>query len=368
MIIANANRLRGKSAKLPLISLSHITDNYVGAFKMPHGQYGSGAITINPSNGNLFGDGAWGDDYPVYEVSVPTLVNESSDLSLLNTATQVQAPTSLYSKVPAMELAEYGPGDPNQGYIHSLYHDGTNLYVSVIIEYDAGGIGTDTTLRVNSPSDLVNTTVTGAFKMSSKQFGSKNLIQIPGEHQAALGGDIMCTSGNLQPIVTRQSRGPSLWSLAINDLATATTGATINQTRHMAWENEFIEPDYLNYEGACGRVNNDLWTVSSSIGIGFIIPGTRTVCYIGGSGGHNPGALSSTQAPIDGYSVEEPGIPCTNQFVGTRSESGLNQGQLNGTSVYKDTGASWVDNVGNEFNGYFAVSYTHLTLPTIYSV
>lgn len=334
---------------LPLATKTDITSNYLGAFKVPDGAYGSGSIAFNPTTGTMFVDDNKANNFPVFEVNIPTLVQESSDLNLINTATILQSPVSLKSRIPSTEWGDYGQA--NSSNMWSMFHDGTYLYCSGIIGYDAAETGTDTTIRINDPTDLANTTVTGAFKVSNAQAASRWISPVPSAHQQNIGGAHLIGAGNGVSIVGRLSKGPSLFGLNITNLQTANDGATIPVAEHMNFKNSWIVDDYMNYGGATGGVNNDMYVTTSIPAYGFIIPGTRTYCVLGYSEGWNPSPLSYTQGNPDfeGYPTADPGSACSNPYVGTKTDGARD----NGAICYKNGAGTWTDKRGQTQGGYF---------------
>ncbi len=330
-----------------LATLSDITANYLGAFKMPIGQYGTGTITVVPGTNRIFCDDSVVNNLCVFEAEIPALVNESADLNALNTAALTQPAVSLKSKLSATEWGNHGSS--RAACIWGMGHDGEHLFVNATIGYDAAETGTETTIRVDDPNDLASTAVSGPFIVNGLHAAARWVAPIPTEYQAELGGDVLMGAGTGYSIVGRYSKGPSLFVANMADLKTATYGQTVPSIAHMNFKNKWMVDDYLNFGGASNGVNNDIYVTTSNPSYGFIIPGTRTYCVVGYSEGWAPGPFNLTQTDIDGYTVANAGDPASNPYVGTTTDFA----KPNGAIAYKNNAGTWGNNRGETSNGYF---------------
>src|SRR5436189_6097475 len=105
-------RLEQLESRWLMAGLLHQSDlGYLGAFRLPSGnfgastfEYGGTALTYNPAHNSLFMVGHdW--DQAVAEVSIPSSIVNSSNLSSLTTASVLQPFVSVLSKVPNNTLA-----------------------------------------------------------------------------------------------------------------------------------------------------------------------------------------------------------------------------------------------------------------------
>jgi hypothetical protein len=332
------------------LSIADIENSYIGAFRMPRGRYGVGTITIDPVTKTMFADDWVNGNLPVFQTEIPGLVNETEDLSVLNVATELQAPVDMLPKIPQTEWDAFGTAYETR--VWSLFHDGEHLLLGGIIYYNASQDGTDTTIRIENPADMQSSSVEGCFKFQYAHAGSRFIAPVPAEHQAAIGGDLISGAGLGFPIVGRLSLGNSGFGLLSNDLKTATTGAVIPQVEHMNFKDSWMHPDYLNYEGACGRENNDLYVTNSSSTYGFIVGGYYIV--LGYSEGFEPGPFDQVQTDIDGYTVQEPGQECSNPYVGTTTDAARPNGEI----FYKNDTNDWADDQGHVGGGYVCYDST----------
>lgn len=332
----------------PRATLSDVTNNYMGAFKMPGTQFGTGTIAIDSGTQKMFGVGNETEQLKILQTSIPALVNESNDPSLLNSATVEQTAVSMYSKIPATAWDATGEA---RAVVRGMYHDGTYLYVNGIGYYDTRPNQNDTTFRINTPNDLANTTVTGCFQLGGATFSNDWFSPIPQELRRYFGGRTHISGASTtHPIVGRLSKGINLRTFNASVLASAVNGESVSTTEHMSYASNWMHPDLLNYEGAMGRVNNALYVLTSYACYACIIPGTRTYFGVGYSEGYSPGPLNYVQTAIEGYTANEPGAPCSNPYVGLY----LNGEDIRGEIFYKNLSGNWTDSVGRVAEGYLS--------------
>jgi len=316
-----------KPRSLPLVnSIADIQGRFVGAFRIGS-EYTTARIAFNPDGNN--GEGSLFVstgllDFGVKEIAIPELVNNLNDLSSLNFAATLQGNVRLLDKIPEKSWSS----DPIQNRLMSLHYQDGKLLINGAIYYDAPGTDSDTTFRIETPSDLAASEVSGNFKMAGAQHLTKWTSPIPSDWQDELGSEYLMGAGPELAILSRLSIGPTLFTFAMDDLLIADNGDSITTTAVLDYPLETpLHADFLNHGGASGGENNDIFTAQSSPGYGFIVPGTRTYAVLGGSGGHNP---------------------VSNPYVGTMSD----YANLNGTIFYKMEGERWTDNAGNVADGY----------------
>ncbi len=180
--------------------------------------------------------------------------------------------------------------------LHLINHQ---LIVNYMNWYDAPGTETDTTMVFKDASNLKESQIIGPFQLKGKAHAAGWVSPIPIEWQAKLGGTHI--SGMSQgSIISRLSVGPSafVWTPE-NQLLNATEGGALDtitaldySLQHILHDTSLYDPqvdgtDNILYNRVDGK--NNLWTVSSSAGYAFIIPGTSTYMVIGHSAGHESG-------------------------------------------------------------------------------
>jgi hypothetical protein len=342
----------------PRATLSDITGTgkYQGAFKLPQSsvRYSKGTMAIVDGGSSFFMTGnKTVTANSIREFSVPALVNEDTDVSLLNTATQLQASGNLSTGTTGT------PDNTTFEQIEGLvYKDGT-LYGNNYMGYDNGN-HKGLSFTVAGLNDLSTATVKGLMAVDvSHGKMAASLSPIPNEWQSILGGDLLLSDGQEKSITSRLSNGPSVFTLSSTDIITANAGDSLTTGKFADFPtSNRLVADFLNYEGSVGRVNNDLWTELSAVGFTFVVPGTRTIAVIGRSAGHmsegsNPLSFTTgAAADLGAFTVVESGIAAVSPYAGTRSDNGVNSGNINGSIAYKDTLDTWVDSEGEKLGGY----------------
>jgi hypothetical protein len=180
--------------------------------------------------------------------------------------------------------------------LHLINHQ---LIVNYMNWYDAPGTETDTTMVFKDASNLKESQIIGPFQLEGKAHAGGWVSPIPIEWQAKLGGTHI--SGMSQgSIISRLSVGPSafVWTPE-SQLLNATEGGALDtitaldySLQHILHDTSLYDPqvdgtDNILYNRVDGK--NNLWTVNSSAGYAFIIPGTSTYMVIGHSAGHESG-------------------------------------------------------------------------------
>ena len=276
---------------------------YLGAFRTPFGQYGSGRIAFNPVGqggaGSLFLDGGEPNSFRLGEIGIPqlTLVSTFAGLDSLRTAPVLQSPGDLYARIPLKGSTwPAGPvnswDDGNQAVFGGLLWSSGKLYFNAYTYYDAMGQETATTGRIENPQNLAGTTVSGMFRLQGAAHTSGWLAPVPAEWQARLGGTHLAGHDNTPPIVSRCSAGPSLFAFNLANLSGAAQGASIATTARMDFslQHSIWGSDMANVSGT-----NKLWNLMTWAGHGFIVPGTRTYAVLGAGGGCNPNPANPWQ-------------------------------------------------------------------------
>ena len=290
-----ASSLSGQSG-LPRASLSHF--KYLGSFKAPFGRYGNGRIAFNPNGnggqGSLFLDGGGSNAFSIGEINIPPLTPSTrrDQLALLPTATVLQSRSDIYSRIP-QRAAAWPEGtvnsfsNGNNAVFGGLYYEEGKLYFNAYTYYGSTS-ETATTGRIENPSSLATTTITGMFHTQGAARTAGWMMSIPTDWRTRLGGTHLVGHDNGITRLERTSAGPTLYAFNLGDVAAALSGAAIPTTVRMnfpdvsgaraIWGN-----DMTNVSG-----QNKMWTLMTKAGMGFIIPGTRTYALLGMTAGCNP--------------------------------------------------------------------------------
>lgn len=211
----------------PLIQQSNV--QYVGAFRLPHGQfggssfdYGGTALAYNPTNNSLF---LVGHDWHqmVAEVSIPSIVN-STDLARLNTATVLQP----FADATEGRLGLIGDGNRKIGGL--MVHNG-KLYITGYLYYD-GALVQKTSHFVRSSISLSSTgQIAGPYALANNgttiHFVNGYMVPIPSDHQSALGKPFLAINGNGR-ISSANTWGPDAFGFDVNDLGQKSPVPTIS--------------------------------------------------------------------------------------------------------------------------------------------
>ena len=303
---------------LPLIQINDL--EYEGAFAITaegfNASYGRGCgiITYNSTNNSLFVAGILAAG-TIGEFSIPPLVN-STDLAALNTSTVLQHPTSV------LNLASNGNPE-NINVINGMEVVNGKLIVNGEEWYDPTNGNASTTLTINNPSNIANSTINGYYSLEGAAHASGWISPIPGEWQSALGGAYITGNSDKYSGVIRYPMGMTAFVFNPSNLNGPPSGIVptttlLDFTRENPLYADFSDytDAYFNLEEAIGTGfdvstyeftaaqkgvvpgSNNLWTALSKVNYGFIIPGTSTYIGIGSSGGHNEGI--GYKATIDG--------------------------------------------------------------------
>ncbi len=294
---------------------------YAGGFRVMGGKVGEGSnsilayspgvFTIDESTNTLF---MVTHDYEqgFGEINVPelTLSNDPSEFK------QADSVIQQFQDIYETDRDVTGIG----GYfrVTGLCKINNQLIVNYMNWYDAPGTETDTTMIFKDASNLKESQLIGPFQLEGKAHAGGWISLIPNEWQEKLGGTHI--SGLSQgSIISRLSVGPSafVWTPE-NDLLHASEGGALESVAALDYSLKYILHDTSIYnQEADGTDNilynrvegkkNDLWTVASSAGYGFIIPGTSTYLVVGHSAGHGPLGLGYKITQDNGHLC---GGPC----------------------------------------------------------
>ena len=340
----------------PLSALDGLI-TYVGAIRIPNGDYSDGTIAINRRNPNrLFvsGGGAegWGTDYDgngnairgnsqrlfVKEVDISGVVN-TKDFAQVPTATTVQDFTDIWQKLSDLpgggNTDEYNPiSQQDTPVLASMFYEtGATaaedvLYASFYKFYDGSADTAAVTTAITNPANLSTASYSplrdayydndGTPKPAQTSL-AKGVAEMPAAWQTALGGKhLFFTDSNLS-IITRSAFG---MRISVGDIAQAKTGDITVTTKvfHDQSNRIWCEPQYvvtingttLNPDG-CDSTNFSGENKTHLFTTGFhgdpLFIGDY-VYFIGSSGGHYSAASNPyrylTQAQFEALPANSP--------------------------------------------------------------
>jgi hypothetical protein len=304
----------------PLVSFKSVASHYQGGFKIYHRDetsttsFSPARMAYNKKNNSVFFSSHSYQD-AIAEFSVPPSLSTSDDIKTYTRAAVKQNFQIMHAK------SKTGMTQEVDGIGGMCLIDG-KLYMQYYLGYDAtGGRITNTTLIIDTPDDLANSNVQGFFEMEGTARVVNYISEIPAEWQEKLGATHLAGNGDGMSIVSRLSNGPSLYTFNPSDFPEGsgfvpTTEVLNYPLAHALSTSLFSAPDEQveGYQKAWDAFNltgkNDLWTESSAVWYGFIIPGTRTFAAIGQQGMHRSGG---------GYKITQDngrlcGGPCPNKY------------------------------------------------------
>jgi hypothetical protein len=276
---------------------------YAGGFRVMGGKvgegqysilgYSPGVFTIDEESNSIFMVSM---DYEqgFGEINLPQLTNSEDPYEFQQADTVIQQFQDIYGTDRDVT------GIGNYFRVTGMSKISDQLIVNYMNWYDASGTETDTTMIFKDASDLEMSELIGPFQLEGRAHAGGWISPVPAAWQADLGGTHI--SGMSQgSIISRLSVGPSafVWSPE-NDLMSATEGGPLETITALDYSLQHILHDTNQYDQESdgtdnilyNRVDgkkNDLWTVCSSAGYGFIIPGTSTYLVVGHSAGHESG-------------------------------------------------------------------------------
>jgi hypothetical protein len=246
---------------------------YVGAFRVPNGQFGSDqydtfsyggtALAYDSANNSLFMVGH-PYDQAVAQISIPSTILNSSNISSLTTATMLQNFTNVLGMLPSDPLTQQYVGNVTIG---GLMVQNGKLYGSVYGAYDNTG----------SPGvffDLNSTTLATATAQSWTLGGDGTangyVAPIPSEWQSALGASYLAGQADIS-IISRTSSGPAAYGFD------PTQGSSSALT-------PFVEYPLSNPLGAYEGPANPLQSGTTQVNGVVFVPGSSSVLFFGTTG------------------------------------------------------------------------------------
>jgi hypothetical protein len=252
---------------LPLITLDQL--QYLGGFRLPatiangdHFAYGGKMLTYNPGRNSLFVGSNTGN---VAEITIPAPVN-SADISALPFASYLQG----FADLTEGHLTDIFP---NMVSVDGLMVYGNRLYGSAYIYYDANNVQSFShfshSLNLQEPSFSGWSQV---WESRKSGYVAGFMSPLPSEWHAALGAPAI-TGQCCIPIVSRTSLGPAAFGF---------DPAQIGQPVVSATPYVYYTMDHPTL--GLWASSNPTYGATTQIGGMTVIPGTRTVLYVGGNG------------------------------------------------------------------------------------
>jgi len=306
-----------------LATKSDITGSFLGAFNVGshpgtsdngdavNSSYAANIIAVSGDTVFISGTNGGYNTYrgdPVSAFSLPDLITPETPYSSseLNNTVQSGDWSSLIIR-PTVYLN----GVPTS--YTGLHVESGKLYATGARDYDSNSASfSGNHLAVFSdPSDLVNSDVKGWYRIGDRNdnYLTGSITPIPQDLQSEFNGDThLFAEGGAATISIngRLSMGPSLASGKLSDLDSMgqTGDLSINRLLEYSLSNPLwdkraggqynatpaTQADAAKNEptpyGEVEPSDNELWTQLSHSYCGFIVPGTRTVAFLGRSGGH----------------------------------------------------------------------------------
>ena len=258
--------------------------------------YANGTFTVNPQNGSIFIVG-----HAQHQAIAEYKLNGFSNSTNIKDLPFAEPSLQPYSKI----LNRSTGGNPEKiDTITGLGLIDGVLVVNAAKFYDAGGTNQDTTLIINSPSNLEESEVKGFFELEGATHASGWMTPIPTALVDEFGSDYIFGFASNLPINSRNTIGPSAFLVDSRTvIARDASTDTIDTIPVLDYSlNHPLHEDPYNETG-----KNALWTELSKAFVGFIVPGTETYAVFGYSAGHEFGI---------GYKIQQDtgnvcGGPCT---------------------------------------------------------
>lgn len=277
---------------LPLLTADQLV--YLGGFRLPRTSsngadfgYGGKMLTYNPAKNSLFVSNK---DGGVAEVTIPNVV-KSPDINALGFAGYLQPFTDLTEG----RLGEVG----NNVALDSIMLFGNRLYGTAYIYYDANNVQRVShyshSAQLNEPSFSGWSQVWDAGRQG---YVAGPLAVVPSEWQGVLGAAAL-TGQCCIPIVSRTSVGPAAFGFDPNQIGQSVVPAT---------PLVYYTSDHATLGPWAGA--NPVYGASTFMGGMIVIPGTRTVLYVGSNGMGANCYGEATTDPAKHLTTGEHGLLC----------------------------------------------------------
>ncbi len=189
------------------------------------------------------------------------------------------------------------------------------LIINYVNWYDGSGKEIDTSVVFQDANNLANGAITGPYQLNGAAHAAGWLSEVPLEWQALLGGTHISGGQSGTSINSRLSVGPSAFAINPADTYFKKESGEIDSTRlldfplkNLLYNKELYGPGPITDVNAITyneNGKNDLWTIVSGAGYGFIAPNSSTYVTLGKSGGHESG-LGYKATQIDGHLCSGP--------------------------------------------------------------
>ena len=293
----------------------NLATSYLGAFRMPNATYGSlpgnqasvnydarPVIGLTSSTKFVIGGGSNGDTFKsIGEYNIPAL-STSATLTSLNTATNSKNFVDPFSAAPN-EGSNWGVA-PQLGGICA--YNG-RLMVNYFAFYDGSNLADRSLLVMNDVTTLSTASERGTFAVLANpntSHASGWISPIPAAYQSSFGGTHIFgqSSSNMRSIESRFPIGPSavVYNADASNSVTGSSPVADASTLTTTTVLDYSLAHMVNLSGDLSASGTN-WTHISSAQYGFIVPGTKTYCVMGLSGGHNTGVTYVDAPSWGGY-------------------------------------------------------------------
>ncbi len=301
---------------LPLISIDSF--KYQGGFRMSgkvfgdtnraNMNYSNSVLTYNAANHSLFLI-AHPHQEQVGEFLIPEL-SKSTDISDFKI---MESPVQNFTQFWNTDRVDTGIEARFKATGLELI-DG-KLLINYVNWYDGSGKETDTSVVFQDANNLANSIVTGPYQLNGAAHAAGWLSEVPLEWQSVLGGTHISGGQSGTSINSRLSVGPSAFTINPADTYFKKESGEVDSTRlldfplkNLLYNKELYGPGPITDVNSITyneNGKNDLWTIVSGAGYGFIAPNSRTYVTLGKSGGHVSG-LGYKATQIDGHLCSGP--------------------------------------------------------------
>lgn len=216
--------------------------------------------------------------------------------------------------------------------MHCIEYGGM-LIGTMVNNYDAGSVQTYFLWRVEDASNLTTAPIGGLYELEGEYHAAGWIVEVPNEWKALVGHDHLMGNAHNFSIAGRASIGPTFFGVDLSQVTATLPSEPIQTAEYMNYPRNrdkalFVTkyradiekltgdwkttdrvtyrdihynilirshatefpPSHADYPDQNPSVlGNDIWTVTTRAGIGFIIPGTRTYAVFGKAAGMNHG-------------------------------------------------------------------------------